>query len=177
MRVVQPQAVAGTVRPSGAPARTGGRYAGVLALQRSIGNAATRRLLARSPRKPYQHQWENPDLVATIYPAREAMLRKFVTMYREIELADIKDPEERKAAAARLKEGTDALKDDALMAEVKRLLATKGAPEWLGPGAELSECGLITRFCTQNQLRELRVLGHGAVRSVVLERGGVPHHL
>ena len=133
VRVVQPQAVAGTVRPSGAPARTGGRYAGVLALQRSIGNAATRRLLARSPRKPYQHQWENPDLVATIYPAREAMLRKFVTMYREIELADIKDPEERKAAAARLKEGTDALKDDALMAEVKRLLATKGAPEWLGP--------------------------------------------
>ncbi len=105
----------------------------MLALQRSIGNAATRRLLARSPRKPYQHQWENPDLVATIYPAREAMLRKFVTMYREIELAEIKDPEERKAAAARLKEGADALKDDALMAEVKRLLATKGAPDWLGP--------------------------------------------
>ena len=105
----------------------------VLALQRSVGNAATRRLLARSPRLPYQHQWENPALLETIYPAREAMLRRFVGMYREIELADIKDPEERKAAAARLKEGTDGLKDAALMAEVRRLLGTKGAPDWLGP--------------------------------------------
>jgi hypothetical protein len=47
--------------------------ASVLALQRTAGNAATGRLLARSPRKPYQHQWENPALQETIYPARELM--------------------------------------------------------------------------------------------------------
>lgn len=77
------------------PARRRSGIANVLALQRSIGNAATRRLLARSPRKPYQHQWENPALVETIYPARETMLKKFVSIYREIELSDLTDPAER----------------------------------------------------------------------------------
>jgi hypothetical protein len=77
------------------PVRARNGIASVLALQRSIGNAATRRLLARSPRKPYQHQWENPALVETIYPARETMLKKFVSMYREIELADVTDSAER----------------------------------------------------------------------------------
>ena len=85
-------------RPAPVVARSGTVRAGparVLALQRTAGNKATRRLLARSPRKPYQHQWENPALVETIYPARETMLKKFVSMYREIELGDLTDPAER----------------------------------------------------------------------------------
>lgn len=51
-------------------------------------------MLART-RLPYTHQWENPALLETIYPAREIMLRKFVAMYREIELGDMTDPAER----------------------------------------------------------------------------------
>ena len=73
----------------------GPRVARVLALQRAAGNAATVRVLARDKRKPYTHQWENPALLETIYPARETMLKKFVSMYREIELAEITDPVER----------------------------------------------------------------------------------
>ena len=105
----------------------------MLALQRSIGNAATRRLLARSPRKPYTHQWENPALVETIYPARETMLKKFVSMYREIELADVTDPAERQKVVAatraamqkeidKLRQKTDATPKDA--ARIKELEAT-----------------------------------------------------
>jgi hypothetical protein len=68
----------------------------VMRLQRAAGNQAVKRVLARNPRKPYQHQWENPALVETIYPARDIMLKKFVNMYREIELGDMTDPAERK---------------------------------------------------------------------------------
>jgi hypothetical protein len=69
--------------------------AGVLALQRTAGNAATGRLLARTPRKPYQHQWENPALLETIYPERERVLKKFVSIFREVELRDLTDPKAR----------------------------------------------------------------------------------
>jgi hypothetical protein len=101
----------------------------VLALQRSIGNAATGRLLLlRSPRKPYEHQWENPALVETIYPAREKMLRKFVSIYRELELGAVSAAERRKLA-----EEADALTGDALMAEVRRLFDTEAVPDWLEP--------------------------------------------
>ena len=124
---VAPRTLLARTRP--AVART--RHAQVLALQRSIGNAATRRLLLRTPRKPYEHQWENPALVATIYPAREQMLRKFVGIYREIELGDVTDPAERR----RLLESTpvEALAGDALMAEVRRLFDTTAVPDWLEP--------------------------------------------
>jgi hypothetical protein len=87
--------------------------ASVLALQRSIGNSATRRLLARSPRKPYQNQWENPALAETIYASRDVMLRKFVSVYREVELLDITDPAARQPVI-------DATRK-AMKAEVERL--------------------------------------------------------
>jgi hypothetical protein len=74
----------------------------VLALQRSAGNAAVGTLLARHPApsrrrvlaRNGKHQWENPALVDTIYPAREAMLRRFVDLYRELEVMDMSDPDE-----------------------------------------------------------------------------------
>jgi hypothetical protein len=105
-RAIQP-------RPSAPPLGRRSPALSVLALQRAVGNAATRRLLARSPRKPYQHQWENPALLETIYPARDVMLRKFVSMYREIELRDLTDP----AARQKVIDETRA----AMEAEIKRL--------------------------------------------------------
>lgn len=36
----------------------------------------------------YEHQWENPALLASIYPSRELALKLFVTMFREVELRD-----------------------------------------------------------------------------------------
>jgi hypothetical protein len=102
----------------------------VLALQRSIGNAATRRLLLRTPRKPYEHQWENPALVETIYPARETMLKKFVSIYREIELGDLTDPAERQKAVERTRA--------AMQQEVDRLKALpEPTPEELARVKEL----------------------------------------
>ncbi len=44
---------------------------------------------ANRPSQPDQHAWENPALLATIYPARETMLRRFVSMYHEIELRSL----------------------------------------------------------------------------------------
>jgi hypothetical protein len=156
--------------------------AGVLALQRTAGNAATGRLLARTPRKPYQHQWENPALLETIYPERERVLKKFVSILREVELRDLTDPKARQqviddwrkatqsqidalkslselskqdkdriaALEAALKRSqasaaqafeeavkwerehrADPLAGAVLLAEVKRLVGTKGVPDWL----------------------------------------------
>lgn len=90
----------------------------MLALQRTAGNAATGRLLARAPRKPHQHQWENPALLETIYPARELMLKKFVSIYREIELRDLTDPKARQQVIDETRK--------AMQAEIDRL---KGLPE------------------------------------------------
>ena len=104
----------------------------MLALQRTIGNAATRRLLLRTPRKPHEHQWENPALVETIYPAREKMLRKFVSIYREIELGDLTDPAERGRRREEMQD-VDTLAGETLMAEVQRLFDTEGVPDWLEP--------------------------------------------
>jgi hypothetical protein len=105
-----------SARP-GAARRSAARSpaARVLALQRSAGNAVTRRVLARHPRKPYQHQWENPALLETIYPAREVMLKQFVSVFRELELRDLTDPAARKQAI----EQTRA----AMQAEVDKLKA------------------------------------------------------
>jgi hypothetical protein len=96
MRAVAEPGRPATARPGSHARVARAPLASVLALQRSAGNAVTRRVLARSPRKPYQHQWENPALLETIYPAREVMLKKFVSIYRELELRDLTDPAARK---------------------------------------------------------------------------------
>ena len=89
----------------------------MLALQRTAGNAATGRLLARTPRKPFQHQWENPALQETIYPARELMLKKFVSIYRELELRDLTDPKARQQVIDETRK--------AMQAEIDKLKALK----------------------------------------------------
>jgi hypothetical protein len=57
---------------------------------------ATAATPANRSSQPYQHAWENPALLATIYPAREAMLRRFVAIYHEIELEAL--PEDQRGA-------------------------------------------------------------------------------
>jgi hypothetical protein len=105
----------GRLPPAHAPVRPRSTAARVLALQRSAGNSVTRRVLARSPRKPYQHQWENPALLETIYPSREVMLKKFVSVYRELELRDLTDPAARKQVIAETRA--------AMQAEINKLKA------------------------------------------------------
>ena len=118
-RAVESEAAATTPQvercePVGSPSAAHGvstvaTAARMLALQRTVGNAAVVSMLARTgpplsrrvlARNEYEHQWENPALVDTIYPARERMLRRFVDMYREIELMEMTDPDQVEAAAA-----------------------------------------------------------------------------
>jgi hypothetical protein len=100
----------------------------VLALQRAAGNAVTGRLLMRSPRKPYQHQWENPALLETIYPARDVMLRKFVRIYRELELRDLTDPKARQQVIDDTRKAMQA-EIDTLKADVEKLQAPDAKPD------------------------------------------------
>jgi hypothetical protein len=105
--------------PRGAAAR-------ILALQRSAGNAAVGRLLARTPK-----QWENPEILKVVYPAREAQLRKYVAMFRELEQIDSKDPAAKKQSVKELQDAANALSGADLANEVERLLKSSVTPEWL----------------------------------------------
>jgi hypothetical protein len=109
----------------------------VLALQRRVGNTGVQRILARTPDPkappPPKKQWESPELVKEIYPGREAMLRRFVAMYREIEAQSMKDPDAQKKAMGGVK-AADQLSGDALLKEVNRLFDAGVAPEWMKEG-------------------------------------------
>jgi hypothetical protein len=130
-----------------APGRNLGAAA-VLALQGRIGNAALGRVLARDPKKPdpggkkdplegyrpaipaplnLPKQWQNPHLLKTVYPGRDAMFREFVVLYREIELGGAPAAGVRK----KIREETDAMSGDALSAEVKRVMGMKSVPDWI----------------------------------------------
>ncbi|MEY2440980.1 MAG: hypothetical protein QOJ46_406 [bacterium] len=74
----------------------------------------------------YTHQTQNPALLETIYPHRERALRKFVEMYREIELRDFTAPADR---AGVIKRATDDMG-----AEIERL---KSKPAFAGSAAEI----------------------------------------
>jgi hypothetical protein len=98
----------------------------ILALQRRAGNAAVVRLLARAPK-----QWENPEVLKVVYPAREAQLRKYVAMFRELEQIDAKDPSAPKKTPKELQEAANALSGADLANEVERLLKSSVTPEWM----------------------------------------------
>ena len=90
---------------------------------------------ARAPAKPkpiaapqkYAHQTENPALLESIYPHRERALKKFVAMYREIELRDFTAEADRGTVVKRVIAEMDA--------EIERLKAqtssSKAAAEQL----------------------------------------------
>jgi hypothetical protein len=118
----------GRPRPGTALRTARARLASVLVLQRTAGNAMTGRLLARSPRKPYEHQWENPALLETIYPAREIMLKKFVSIYRELELRDLTDPKARQQVIDDTRKAMQG-EVDKLKAELEQLQAPNAKPE------------------------------------------------
>lgn len=56
-------------------------------LLRGLGNRAVARLLARTP-KQYKGLYENPKYASTIYPYREGLLKRFVSVYRYMELKE-----------------------------------------------------------------------------------------
>jgi hypothetical protein len=117
----------------------------VLALQARIGNAGVGRVLARDPPKAGKKdpleghrpshppplnlpkQWQNPQLLKTVYPGRDAMFREFVVVYREIELGGSVPADERK----KIGDEVAKLSGDVLVAEVKRVMAMKSVPDWL----------------------------------------------
>ena len=115
----------------------------LLALQRRIGNAAFKRLLSRDPPKTdplaqyrpaepdkplaLPPQWTNANLVKVAYPGREAMLRKFVEIYGELELG----PSATKAARDKVVTDAAKLSGPSLQKEVDRLLASTAVPPWL----------------------------------------------
>src|SRR5262245_10214468 len=97
----------------------------ILALQRRAGNAAVVRLLARAPK-----QWENPEVLKVVYPAREAQLRKYVAMFRELEQIDANDPAKKKTVKE-IQDAANALSGADLANEVERLLKSSVTPEWM----------------------------------------------
>jgi hypothetical protein len=110
-------------RPARAPHAVAAR---ILALQRTAGNAAVRRMLARAPK-----QWENAEVLKVVYPGREAQLRKYVAMFREIEQIEAKDPAAKKKTPKEIHEAANALSGADLAKEVERLLKSSVTPEWL----------------------------------------------
>ena len=99
------------------------RAARILALQRSAGNAAVVRMLARAPK-----QWENPEVLKVVYPAREAQLRKYVAMFRELEQIDANT---KTKTVKEIQEAANALSGADLANEVERLLKSSVTPDWL----------------------------------------------
>ena len=90
-----PSPAAPTPRQHAARA-TGPPGAAALALlRRGAGNRAVGRVLARVKR--YAGLYENPKYASTIYPHREGLLKRFVSIYRYLEL---KEGGEEKAKAA-----------------------------------------------------------------------------
>lgn len=81
-------ALAVSMRSSESPPGTSS-LAGTQPLARSAARTlATPATAETAPAPAYTHQTQNPALLQTIYPHRERALRKFVAMYREIELRD-----------------------------------------------------------------------------------------
>jgi hypothetical protein len=114
-------------RPDGRPARAPQAAAArILALQRTAGNAAVCRMLARAPK-----QWENPEVLKVVYPGREAQLRKYVAMFREIEQIEAKDPAAKKKTLKEISDAANALSGADLANEVERLLKSSITPEWM----------------------------------------------
>jgi len=91
---------------------TRSRLVAVTLLRRGAGNRAVARVLARVKR--YEGLYENPKYASTIYPYREGLLKRFVSIYRYMEL---KEASEEKVRAA-----WDEVRK-AMQAEVERLAA------------------------------------------------------
>jgi hypothetical protein len=148
MRIGARQPIDGGPGPStataGSPA-SAVRVPAILALQQRIGNAAVTRMLARDPPTDKQDplakyrpaepdkplalppQWTNPNLIKVAYPGREAMFRKFVGIYRELELG----PSATKAVRDKALAEVANLSGPSLQKEVDRLLASSVVPSWL----------------------------------------------
>ena len=112
-REVAPQrrALSGTLTQT-ARTRSPERARAVALLRRGAGNRAVARILARV--KKYAGLYENPKYASTVFPHREGLLKRFVSIYRYMEL--------QQGTEAGAKAAWDAVRI-ALQAEVDRITA------------------------------------------------------
>jgi hypothetical protein len=95
-----------------AQTRSPARAAAVAVLRQGAGNRAVARVLARV--KKYAGLYENPNYASTVFPYREGLLKRFVSIYRFMELKEGSEEQTKAAWEAARK---------ALQAEVDRIAA------------------------------------------------------
>jgi hypothetical protein len=104
--------VGGRLLARAARGATRPRILALALLRQGAGNGAVARVLARVKR--YEGLYANPKYASTIYPFREGLLKRFVSIYRYMELKE--------ASEEQVKAAWDAVRK-AMQAEVDRLAA------------------------------------------------------